>query len=1137
MLKLKICLFAILYCAAVVPAGAQPIVSNLVVNPDFPGSTAGWIEEDHGDLASDWSDQDAEGSAGSGSFFGKARDGVDLGNPHYTHGTVGWQCIDVRPARAYYLAADFKGHKTAHGPFGGLGRVYVDDITGQPCPAGTYLGAHPPESARTIAHSFEVESEDAWTPHDAMFVTEPGESQVMLGLHVYRGEMAIDHFGDDYQTTIRFDNVVLGEARPDMALSMEVPDTDLLPGDEVEIDLELSSQFNGLDSEVRVLHDNRLELVSADCSVGSVVDAAQGGEQFFRWFGIAGGPNPYGENCTITARVAPGFSDVYSLYAQAWCNDCGDDLNPSDNVVVVDLAFEVAPDTAIEQVSVSDFPQPGEDLELTFQAVNNGTKLALSNLTITTSPGLLLHSLDTGPCSNFWQESDYGNVSGAIVLAAGEALSCTLTYTVNLTQSASALSATVATSTTGDYDSTNDSADDATRIVRLLVDRTDDGFDGNPGDGICDQVSGAGGCSIRAAVMEANALAAATGRQFTVSIPAYPLDYLLSRTSGDSGELYGSLLVSRSMNIVGLPDEDGNLPALVADFPEADADRLFRIANPAGFVRIENLNLGGQGLVPTDTDGLGTDGGLLLHQSGVLHLENVALSNGATDGRGGAIYSASDDTNGDLVLEGVRVHDNTAGQGGAVAFVPESGLTTLKLEGSEVFGNQAQTGGGIFAAGVHATALPALSIRQSSLYDNHALGGGGAAWLNNVLLASIGNSTISGNVAEISGGGVGLVQQTALAINNSTIAFNHARPGDPNDGLGGGLYLDSNASATLYNSIVSSNTAQESCSQPQPPLPAICVPKSANCHGSVDSAGYNAMAGDSECGFAPEASDDNTNVQLATLTDNGGPTPTHAPASFNWIVDAGDPACLDRPGGEPLLIDQRGAVRPADGDEDTSAQCDRGAYELSDNARITVSVDDAALGRVQSSPGGIWCGAGTNDTCSALFTLDAEVVLTATVASGSGGEFIGWEGACAGQGAVCTLNAAGDVDATALFVLADQPDFLLGCGGGNDVEVPEGGTAQVNCSVESVNGYSQPVSLLCFESAASIECQLSAASVTPPAGGVQGFTVSIDAGQTPPGDYLLLIEGNDGERVRQAGLGMTVVQPASDGLFSDRFEQ
>ena len=102
------------------------------------------------------------------------------------------------------------------------------------------------------------------------------------------------------------------------------------------------------------------------------------------------------------------------------------------------------------------------------------------------------------------------------------------------------------------------------------------------------------------------------------------------------------------------------------------------------------------------------------------------------------------------------------------------------------------------------------------------------------------------------------------------------------------------------------------------------------------------------------------------------------PASFNWIVDAGDPACLERPGGDALTIDQRGALRPFNGDETLGAQCDRGAYELSDSARVDVVVDDAALGQVLSSPTGIWCGAGSDESCSALFGFKTEVTLTAS---------------------------------------------------------------------------------------------------------------------------------------------------------------
>jgi hypothetical protein len=59
---------------------------------------------------------------------------------------------------------------------------------------------------------------------------------------------------------------------------------------------------------------------------------------------------------------------------------------------------------------------------------------------------------------------------------------------------------------------------------------------------------------------------------------------------------------------------------------------------------------------------------------------------------------------------------------------------------------------------------------------------------------------------------------------------------------------------------------------------------------------------------------------LGSLADNGGPTLTHALLAGSDAIDAGG-AC------PPPAIDQRGALRPADGDGDTSSACDIGAFE------------------------------------------------------------------------------------------------------------------------------------------------------------------------------------------------------------------
>jgi hypothetical protein len=60
---------------------------------------------------------------------------------------------------------------------------------------------------------------------------------------------------------------------------------------------------------------------------------------------------------------------------------------------------------------------------------------------------------------------------------------------------------------------------------------------------------------------------------------------------------------------------------------------------------------------------------------------------------------------------------------------------------------------------------------------------------------------------------------------------------------------------------------------------------------------------------------------LGPLGANGGPTPTMALLPGSPAIDAGDPGCLDLLGG-PVLVDQRGALRPA------GLACDIGAFEV-----------------------------------------------------------------------------------------------------------------------------------------------------------------------------------------------------------------
>lgn len=106
----------------------------------------------------------------------------------------------------------------------------------------------------------------------------------------------------------------------------------------------------------------------------------------------------------------------------------------------------------------------------------------------------------------------------------------------------------------------------------------------------------------------------------------------------------------------------------------------------------------------------------------------------------------------------------------------------------------------------------------------------------------------------------------------------------------------------------------------------------------------------------------------------------------------------------------------------------------------------AGLGTVTSAPTGINCG----NTCSAGFPTGSSVTLTATAASGS--TFIGWSGACSGNGS-CTITMSGDQTVFAQFELA----FTLtvnksGPGTGTVTSVPPGIACDPTCNFSFLSG-------------------------------------------------------------------------------------
>ena len=273
------------------------------------------------------------------------------------------------------------------------------------------------------------------------------------------------------------------------------------------------------------------------------------------------------------------------------------------------------------------------------------------------------------------------------------------------------------------------------------------------------------------------------------------------------------------------------------------------------------------------------DGGVIYNGGGNLTLNNVAVSGGNADQKGGGIYNA-----GSLTINDSSISDNALPDDGL--FSKGGGIFSLEddllLVNTTVSGNySAHLGGGIYVGSdgqlemVEST-VSGNSTGEDFYYGNDA--GGGGLWLEGT--ATITNSSVSGNSAIganfYSKRGGGIHVSGSLALINSTLAGNTATVGDSIYSVG---------SVTSMNSILG------------------CAG-----FGFVDSGGNFETDG-----LCPGAAPITPGVDFDDLADNGGPTETHALLPGSVAIDAASDCGLQ--------TDQRGLPR-------VDGACDSGSFEL-----------------------------------------------------------------------------------------------------------------------------------------------------------------------------------------------------------------
>ena len=312
---------------------------------------------------------------------------------------------------------------------------------------------------------------------------------------------------------------------------------------------------------------------------------------------------------------------------------------------------------------------------------------------------------------------------------------------------------------------------------------------------------------------------------------------------------------------------------------------------------------------------------------------------------------------------------------------------------------------------------------------------------------TLNNVTLSGNAVGTSA--VGLVAQGGglFGLGGTTRLRNVTVAGNTANSTGGGI-ARSGGTIRTRNSLFAGNTGGGS-------------PDCASSAAGVVTEGYNLIRVNNGCASSFGGTDQEGTSALplepllAALAANGGPTETRSLGAGSPAIDHGDPlGCASwnpvLAQDEPLVVDQRGELRPTDGDGDTVATCDVGAFEAAAVAPVQhlleVTVAGAGAGTVTSVPAGIDCPG----DCDESWVLTQNVELAATPDPGS--IFTGWSGDCAGSGA-CSFDMSVDRTVTATFGLLRTLDVALaGAGSGTVASVPAGIACPGDCSEGFADG-------------------------------------------------------------------------------------
>ena len=281
---------------------------------------------------------------------------------------------------------------------------------------------------------------------------------------------------------------------------------------------------------------------------------------------------------------------------------------------------------------------------------------------------------------------------------------------------------------------------------RFVVNSTVDAVDAKPGDARCDD--GSGNCTLRAAIMETNALEGADA----ITLPAGTYRLTIAGVDEDAGRT-GDIDISDDLTIRGAGADNTIIDA-------GGLDRAFEIvlgtASYKAWLELKTPLVSAVGPI--------------------VHISGVTIRNGNATAGGGI-----------------------ANRGG-----------TLTITDSAISGNSATNGGGIFGSfwstpsGYPAASQSRIAVYNSTVKDNLATDEGGGIYLRGAL--TLADSTVSGNSAT-NGGGLYIMWSGSPIYPHGATLYDSIVKGNSASSEGGGIW--SAAPLTLFDTPVRDNSAGE----------------------------------------------------------------------------------------------------------------------------------------------------------------------------------------------------------------------------------------------------------------------------------------------------------------------------------------